>query len=226
MPVNGPQSITPAAQWALLILGGIVTVLVVAAAVWVVFSPRPESTPEVDPYARPVPAAIPEPAPVTPPTATLLPGTPKPASCDEIYSPTMLSAFGDLALNPAWTAEPGADVRDGAEDPELLAIINASEHLSCRWVSPVGASGSGVSTNVVWVTAEQTAAVEARLRALGMECYEELEGLRCITETNTETDNFGQSHFLRGGIWLATVWVNAGPDGYTHDMVGTIWAGA
>ncbi|TFB96782.1 hypothetical protein E3O42_16725 [Cryobacterium adonitolivorans] len=226
MSDHGTPTITPGRQWVLLILGGIVTVFVVAAAVWVVSMPWPASTPEVSPAGRPAPAAPPAAVPVAAPTASLAPGTPKPASCEEIYSPAMVGAFADQVLNPAWTTEPAADVRDGADDPELLAIINASEHLSCRWVSAAGASGSGVSTNVVWVTAEQTAAVDARLRALGMECYEELEGLRCITETSTDTDNFGQSHFLRGGIWLATVWVNAGPDGYTHDMVGTIWAGA
>jgi len=226
MPAHGTQTITTGRQWVLLILGGIVTIAVVLAAVWVVFTPRPANTPEENAGGRPAPAAAASPVPVTAPTAAVAPGTPKPASCNEIYSPDMVAAFGDLVLNPAWTTEPGADVRVGADDPELRAIINASEHLSCRWVSPAGASGSGVSTSVVWVTAEQTAAVEARLRALGMECYEELGGLRCITETSAGADSIGQSHFLRGGIWLATQYVNAGPDGYTHDMVNTIWAGA
>ncbi|TFD86468.1 hypothetical protein E3T61_16300 [Cryobacterium lactosi] len=226
MPVHGKSTITPGRQLVLLILGGLVTVLVIAAAVWVVSMPWPANTPEVPEAGRPVPSSTPEPAPVAMPTAVIAPGTPKPESCGEIYSPAMVNAFGDLVLNPPWTTEPGADVSDGSDDPELLAVINATEHLSCRWVSPVGPSGTGVATNVVWVTEAQTAAVEARLRALGMECYEELGGLRCITETTTDTDNFGQSHFLRGGIWLATVWVNAGPDGYTHDMIGTIWAGA
>ena len=226
MPVHGTPTITPLTQWVLLILGGIVTVLVVVAAVWVVLLPRPVSAPGVDPDARPVPAAPAAAAAVSAPTAVLEPGTPKPASCEQIYSPTMVGAFGGLALNPAWTTEPGAAVRDGADDPELRAIINSTEHLSCRWVTPDGASDTGVSTSVVWVTAEQAAAVEARLRGLGMECYEELGGLRCITETTTDIGKYGQSHFLRGGIWLATIWVNAGPDGYTHDMVNTIWAGA
>jgi len=226
MPVQGTPTITLGRQWLLLILGGIVTVLVIAAAIWVVSTPWPANTPEVASAGRPAPTATPEAVPVTAPTAAIAPGTPKPAACAEIYSPAMVGAFGDLALNPPWTVEAGADVRDGADDPELLAVIKSSEHLSCRWVSPVGPSGTGLATSLVWVTEAQTAAVEARLRALGMECYEELGGLRCITETSTDTDRFGQSHFLRGGIWLATTWVNAGPDGYTHDMVNTIWAGA
>jgi hypothetical protein len=226
MPVHGTPTITPGREWVLLILGGIVTVLVVIAAAWVLFTPRPANTPEDTGLARPVPSAPPQPSPVTAPTAAIAPGTPRPADCDEIYSPAMKAAFGDLVLNPDWTTEPGADVRDGADDPQLVAVITGTEHLSCRWVSPAGASGSGVSTNVVWVTAEQSAAVQARLQALDFQCYEELEGLRCITETSTDTDTYGQSHFLRDGIWLATQWVNAGPDGYTHDMVNTIWAGS
>ena len=36
-------------------------------------------------------------------------------------------------------------------------------------------------------------------------------------------DNWGESHFIRDGIWIATKWVNASPDGYTHDMVTTIF---
>ncbi|WEO76794.1 hypothetical protein BJQ94_15750 [Cryobacterium sp. SO2] len=226
MPDHGTPTITPGREWALLILGGIVTVLVLVAAAWVLFTPRAANTPEAEPAARPVPTATPEPTAVTAPTAAVAPGTPKPASCTDIYSPEMEDAFGDLVLNPEWTTEPGADVRDGADDPDLLKIIASSEHLSCRWVSPDGASGSGVFTSLVWVTEEQAAAVETRLRALGFECYEELEGLRCITETSSDTDTAGQSHFLRGGIWLATQYVNAGPDGYTHDMINTIWAGA
>jgi hypothetical protein len=151
---------------------------------------------------------------------------PKPAACDKIYSPGMVAAFGDLVLNPAWTTDPGSDVREGSDDPQLLAVINNTEHLSCHWVSPVGPSGSGVVTNLVWVTAEQTQAVGNRLRELALNCYEELGGLRCITETRTEEGISGQSHFLRDGIWLATQFINAGPDGYTHDMVATLWHGA
>jgi len=230
MPAHGTPTMSTGRQLLLLILGGIVTALVIAGAVTVILTPRPASSPQSDPDARPVPTETPSPLPVAAPTAAVAPGTPKPASCDRIYSPAMMAAFGDLVLNPSWTTAPGAQVTDGTDDPELLAVIKADEHLSCRWVSPAGPSGSGVVTNVVWVTPEQSAAVQARLGALGFECYEELNGLRCITETTSDaggsTEVSGQSHFLRDGIWLATRYVNAGPDGYTHDMVNTIWGGA
>ena len=97
MPAHGTPTVTPGRQWVLLILGGLVTVLVVVAAFYVVFTPKPANTPEADTNARPVPSAAPSPAPVAPPTATVAPGTPKPGSCDEIYSPAMKDAFAEVA---------------------------------------------------------------------------------------------------------------------------------
>ncbi len=59
-----------------------------------------------------------------------------------------------------------------------------------------------------------------------MTCYDELGGLRCVTETTGDGGVVGESHFVRDGIWLATRYVNSGPDGYTHDIVANLWAGA
>ena len=226
MHVHGTPTITPGRLAVMLVLSTLVTAFVVVAAVWVMFMPRPMTNAAVEQDARPIPAAAANPAPVTGPTAVIAPGTPKPTACVEIYSPTMVAAFGDLVLNPPWTADPNIQVRNGVDDPELLAVMASTEHLDCRWVSPIGPSGSGVATNLVWVNPEQTQAVTSRLVLLGLNCYEELGGLRCITETVTDEGIYGQSHFLRGGIWLATQFINAGPDGYTHDMVNTLWNGA
>lgn len=214
---------TPGRAWAALILGGIVTALVLLAAVTVVFAPTPATAPDAAAAARPVPASPPAPAPVTRPAPA--PGTPTPASCDDIYSDEMVDAFGDLTLNPGWTTDPAADAQNGTDDPDLSAIVQASDHLTCRWANPAGPSDTGVATNLVWVTPVQATAVTDRLLVLGLNCYEELDGLRCITETESEDGRFGQSHFVRGGIWLATQWSNAGPDGYTHDIVATLWDG-
>jgi hypothetical protein len=220
---HGPSTITPGRTWSAIILGGIVTALVVVTAVTVVLAPPAANTPDAASRTGPVPAATAPTAPVSQPE--IAPGTPRPASCDVIYSPQMVAAFGDLVLNPAWTTDPAADVRQGADDPALLAVINTTDRLTCRWGSPAGPSGAGVSTNVVWVTPEQAATVTQRLAELGMDCYEELGGLRCIVQGDANGDSFGQSHFVRDGIWLATHWLNAGPYGYTHDMVATIWSG-
>ena len=47
--------------------------------------------------------------------------------------------------------------------------------------------------------------------------------VRCIDQHEAEAGAWGESHFLREGVWIATGWVNAGPNGYTHDMVTTIF---
>ncbi|TFD17161.1 hypothetical protein E3T37_16445 [Cryobacterium sp. TMT2-10] len=171
------------------------------------------------PTSTPTPVAVASPAPIT--------TGPHPSSCDKLYSPAMVAALGDLVLNPAWLKGADAGLRRGTDDPELGTLIDGSaDKLTCVWGSAAGASGTGVSTNLVWVTPEQSAAAQARLVAAGMNCYEELGGMRCIVEGVNAGGTQGESHFLRDGIWLATRYVNAGPDGYTHDMVANIWAGA
>lgn len=61
--------------------------------------------------------------------------------------------------------------------------------------------------------------------AVGYSCFDELEGTRCVTETEPTPDGqSGESHFFRDGIWIATLWINAGPDGYTHDIVAALFA--
>ncbi|MBC7441645.1 MAG: hypothetical protein H7311_03850 [Ramlibacter sp.] len=171
------------------------------------------------PTSTPTPVAVATPAPTT--------SGPHPSSCDALYSPAMVLAFGDLVLNPAWVKDEDPSMRRGTSDPELSALIDGSkDKLTCDWANANGGSGSGVSTNLVWVTPEQSAAVQARLVAAGLNCYEELGGMRCIVEGPAEGGTIGESHFLRDSIWLATRYVNAGPDGYTHDMIANIWAGA
>jgi hypothetical protein len=155
-------------------------------------------------------------------------GGPTPASCDEIYSAGMMETFSEThALNPAWTATAEPATRIGTLDPELTGFITAAQHLTCVWADPVGGSGSGLVTNVVFVTEEQNIAARERLEAIAQSCYDELEGFRCVMQSDTDGEgSAGESHFLRDGIWLATSYVNAGPSGYTHDLIGTIWDGA
>jgi len=226
MHAHGTPTITPGREWTLLILGGIVTVLVVYAAVTVLLRPQNANTPEVQPGARPAPTESPAPAPVTSPTATIAPGTPTPTTCDEIYSPDMIEEFDDLVLNPEWTTAPAADVGVGVYDPQLVGIVASTAHLTCRWADADGPTDSGVDTSVVWVTPEQTTAVTDRLAELGFDCYEELDGLRCTSETDYGNLLVGESHFLRDGIWLATRYTNAGPSGYTRDIITTLWPDA
>lgn len=199
--------------------------IAVAALVVLALMPRGTTPTGPDaPAARPVPSSPATALPVTPtPTPAPDDKTPRPASCDELYSPSMVKAMGDLVLNPAWTAAPGAEVLYGTDDPKLRELIDTAENLNCIWGTEAGGSDTGVVTDLVWVTPEQSASVKAGLETAGLRCYEELEGIRCIKQETAESGTFGESHFLRDGIWLATKYTNAGPDGYTHDIIANLW---
>lgn len=217
-------------MWAILgaVGGALLITVVVLLAVWNGGGATPgaeESTGRPVPGSSSTPVAL-EPSSAPTSTANADSGTPHPSSCEQLYSPAMVDAFGDKVLNPSWTKAPGSGVRDGTDDPELVLIIDATEHLTCVWGSEAGGSDSGLTTNLVWVTPEQAIAVRARLSAAGYTCYEELSGDRCLTETVTEAGSRGESHFVRDGIWLATKYLNSGPDGYTHDIVTNVWDGA
>lgn len=214
------------------ILGAVGGVLLITAVVLLVVWNLGANSPGADESTgRPVPGSSSTPVALEPssaPTSTAVadPNMPHPSSCEELYSPAMVDAFGSLVLNPEWTAAPDSGVHDGTNDLELVSIINSAEHLTCAWGNEAGGSGTGLTTNLVWVTPELAAAAKARLDAAGFTCYDELSGVRCLTETTSEEGTWGESHFIRDGIWLATKFVNAGPDGYTHDMVANVWGDA
>ena len=33
----------------------------------------------------------------------------------------------------------------------------------------------------------------------------------------------GEVHYLRGDTWVSTRWINVDPDGYTEDIVASLW---
>lgn len=176
-------------------------------------SPSPTS---VD---RPTPAAQSPAAVVTPP-APVAAGIP--AECAEIYTRDWQGEL-TLALNPAWTDAPESGVRYASDDVGLQTMLEGTTHLTCIWATPEGGSDVGITTNVASLTDVQQQETLAHLRGLGYDCYDELEGTRCVVEQEGEVGAFGESHFLRSGVWIATGWVNAAPDGYTHDIVASIF---
>jgi hypothetical protein len=210
------------------IIGVLVAVLAVAAILVTMFWPRGDGdvSPVATETARPTPSATAAPVTPTPtptPGSSAAPGTPQPASCDELYSPEMVAAFGRMVLNPAWLEEVDYDMKIGADDPVQQGVIDANDSLLCQWGMPEGPSGAGVSTVVVWVDAGDTATIQAHLVDRGDNCFEQLDGLRCTTEGSNDEGYFGESHFLRDGIWVATEYSNAGPEGYTLDIVNNLW---
>lgn len=134
-------------------------------------------------------------------------------------------AFDNLVLNPDWNQDPDSSVSHGTDDGELRTLIDTLDHLTCVWGSPYGKSETGIITNVVWVNPEQNAAVEARLVANGVECFDQSEGHRFVIQANSVDGAYGESHVLRGGVWLATKSTNASPLGYTQDIIDNLWVG-
>ena len=222
-PVSA-SAMTRRRMWVL--LGAVGSLLVIALIVLLIVWRGGAGAPEGEAVGRPQPHSSPAPlalASVPAPTATT--DGPHPSTCDELYSPAIVAAFGDLVLNPAWVAEENSDVNRGSGDPELIALIDATgERLTCVWANANGGSGLGLTTELVWVTPEQSTKIQSRLTAAGMNCYEELGGMRCLIETTEDGELVGESHFLRDDIWLATRYVNTGPDGYTHDIIANVWA--
>lgn len=176
-------------------------------------SPSPTS---VD---RPTPAAQSAVAVVTPPGPS---AAGIPADCADLYTRDWQAELA-LALNPAWADTPESGVRYASGDVGLQTMLEATTQLTCIWATPEGGSDVGITTNVASLTDVQQEEMLAHLGDLGYDCYEEFDGSRCVVEQEGEVGAFGESHFLRSGVWIATGWVNAAPDGYTHDIVAAIF---
>ena len=227
----------PPADRRLRVLVGVLAALLAVAVIvvgvlWARGATTPVATEAARASASPVPSPSPSgtPAPTAsdrpgtaPPGSTATPGTPRPSSCDELYSDEMVDAFGTMVLNPAWLDDPDLDMKIGEDDPVLQAVLDDNDYLLCQWAMPEGPSGAGVNTTVAWVAAEDSTLVEAHLRDRGDSCSEQQEGLRCTTQGSNDEGYFGESHFLRDGIWVATEYSNAGPEGYTRDIVNNLW---
>lgn len=223
---HAPTPPSPTNRRLRVLIGTLGALLLVAIVTIVVLWPRPVAAPTASETARPVPSDSPAPATPSPapsPTGSLAPGTPRPTECEELYSPAMVEAFGNLVLNPNWLDDPDEDLRVGPADEQLQNLIDDNESLECVWTTAKGGSDVGVATALVWVDPDEREATAERLDELGFDCFDEREGLRCITEETTEEGSFGESHFLRDGIWLSTQYGNAGPAGYTLDMVNNLW---
>lgn len=147
-----------------------------------------------------------------------------PPSCESIYSPGYLEtlrATPGVVLNPEWTATPGQATL-GTQEATLLPLLESREHLDCFWVAPGGGSGMGLSTSVSLAASDEQASLVAQLTAAGFGCTEQSGGTRCAVERTDEFALWGETHFVGGGLWIATFYVDFAPDGYTDDIVKTL----
>lgn len=164
------------------------------------------------PSPTPSPRDSTEPDPADPDAATL------PGECSGLYSPAMytyLSVEEGLPLNDGTTSAPPF-----SKSADVAALQSGLPGLVCTWAS---AGHFGLLTQANEVTAAQSAAALSALRASGFTCYEQSSGTRCTIRESGGDETWGESHFLRGNIWLCTFWSNFTPTGYTADMVATLW---
>lgn len=144
-----------------------------------------------------------------------------PAACPDIYSPAMLATLNSDTppLN-----DPGVTLLT-TEMTTGLEILDVAPTIRCSWGLP---SGYGLATSVTIVDDEQVSALTQAMLDKGMACEAQDGGTLCRVqgddrEGDTIVASFGETHFLGGNGWVATHWINVSPDGYTEDIISTLW---
>lgn len=145
-----------------------------------------------------------------------------PDSCDRLYSPAMLDEL--TRTNPPLN-DPGITIY-ASENVEALEILSSGiPTLRCSW----GAAGApGLVTNVSLVSADQSDELREAFTSSGMACEAVGSGTVCRIEQETidredTIVRIGETHYLQGEGWVATHWVDFAPEGYTEDIVATVW---
>ena len=199
---------------------GCITLVVLAS---VVTGCRPE--PAVTPSSSPSPTMkSPTPGPSVSPIETEKPQSAfeLPAACEQIYSASMLAAL--QSANPPLN-DPGVTMLS-TENADLLEIIHGgAPTLRCSWGQP---SEYGLATNVTVIDGEQETAVLAALPAAGFGCEALGDGTVCRIEQkgvtlDDEEYTRGETHYVGDGAVVTTAWINFAPEGYTEDVVATLW---
>lgn len=196
-------------------------VLVTLAAAMTGCRPEPAATPSSSPS---VTVKNPTPDPSVTPIETQKPQAQfeVPPACEQIYSAGMLAQL--QAANPPLN-DPGVTMLS-TENADLLEIIHSgAPTLRCSWGKP---SEYGLATNVTAIDAEQSAAILAALPAAGFGCEALGAGTVCrIEQRGVTLDDKeytrGETHYVGAGGVVTTAWINFAPEGYTEDIVATLW---
>lgn len=182
-------------------------------------TPSTATEPTTAPTTSPEPTATAAPTPSVSPADIALPG-----DCAALYSPAMLAtlqAEGGPLNDPGLTL--GATGVEGAY-AVLDQAVAAGQSLRCTWGVP---SEVGLATHVSLIDDAQADAVISALQSSGLTCAAHGSGTLCRIVVDTPDEEgghvWGESHYLAGNAWVATAWLNFGPDGYTEDIVTTLW---
>lgn len=164
---------------------------------------------------RPVPSVVPSPSALS----VLRPSARIPAECNGLYRKNWARALTGLSLS----SPPISDAPAGSTDSALNALARGRVSLSCVWgIADVPSEASVVTTLATVGPAEASAAI-ARMKAAGWACSSKWGGTRCLYEKTVSGLASGESDFVRDDVWIATRWNKSGPDGYTQDIVNTLW---
>ncbi|MFE7846455.1 hypothetical protein ACFUTX_14820 [Microbacterium sp. NPDC057407] len=182
-------------------------------------APEPQQTADATPSVSPrPPGATPTPIETQTPGATLE----VPESCDDIYSGEMRAALE--SENPPLN-DPGVTMLS-TQNVDLIQIIDGgAATLRCTWGVP---SEFGLATNVTALDADQSETVARELGESGFDCQPLGDGTVCRMEQKGVTLDdkeytSGETHYVGEGGWVSTAWINFSPEGYTEDIVATIW---
>ncbi|WP_224752197.1 hypothetical protein [Microbacterium helvum] len=185
--------------------------------------PTGTSTPVDTPSSSPtLQIKTPTPDPSVSPTDKPQAGFEIPQACEEIYSAAMLAQL--QSANPPLN-DPGVTMLS-TENADLLEIVHGgATTLRCSWGKP---SEYGLATNVTVIDGQQAADLPPVLQAAGFGCEPLGGGTVCrIEQSGVTLDDVpysrGETHYVGDGALVTTAWINFAPEGYTEDVVATLW---
>jgi hypothetical protein len=179
--------------------------------------PVPTSAPTPSSSASPSPTGSPSPAE----TAQAGEEIALPTACEQLYSPEMLAALQQrVPLN-----DPGITMTSTQNVGALEILTSGIPTLRCTWGAP---SETGLATNVSIVDAAQSAAVVDALAGSGFTCETIDGGTVCRFERTVISQDdvqvsLTETHVLRGNAWVSTATVDFEAEGYSEDIVATLW---
>jgi hypothetical protein len=184
----------------------------------------PSPSASVSPTASTSPTASASPTAATPtPTESAQAGEDieLPPGCEKLYSPAMLASLQQKGpLN-----DPGVTMTSTQNVDALELLTSGIPTIRCTWGAP---SETGLATNVSIVDAEQSAAIATALANAGFAC-ESRDGATVCRYTQTMVDldddlvELTETHALRANAWVSTATINFASDGYTEDILATLW---
>jgi hypothetical protein len=187
--------------------------------------PEPEPTPIASPSGEPSPSGS-TPTPTTTPTPTQPAQAGEeialPTACEQIYSPEMLATL--TAQNPPLN-DAGVTMTSTQNVEALELLSSGIPTIRCSWGMP---SEYGLATNVSIVDASQSAALTGALANAGFACEQLGEATVCrsdqtVIDLDDNIVELGETHVLRGNAWIATATIDFAPQGYTEDIIATLW---